>query len=140
MRRIARNLTFQVLLAVSTGVLLGVLAPEALLQSGDSLRRWVDGRWPGAIWRREISIDALIPAGAGARRVSGTIALLLETANGVVVIDHKSYPRAMNTWREKAATFAPQLAAYSEALTRAGKTVSERWVSFAVAGGAVRIG
>jgi hypothetical protein len=35
--------------------------------------------------------------------------------------------------------FGPQFAVYTEALRFAGKTVLEQWVSFAIAGGAVRM-
>jgi ATP-dependent exoDNAse (exonuclease V) beta subunit len=119
--------------------LLATLAPESLLKSGDSLRKWVASRWPDARWRREISVDALVGTSAGPRRIRGTIDLLLETPNGDVIIDHKSYPGAMNTWRERAQTFGPQLAAYAEALRAAGRAVAEHWVSFAIAGGVVRL-
>lgn len=126
-------------LLASSG-LLGLLSPESLLQSGDSLRNWVDSRWPEALWKREIAIDATVATSHGRRRIRGTIDLLLDTPAGAVIIDHKTYPGPMNTWRDRATTFAAQLAAYSVALRAAGQTVSECWVSFAVAGGAVRLG
>jgi ATP-dependent helicase/nuclease subunit A len=126
-------------LLTSSG-LLTILTPESLVQSGDSLRSWVDSRWPGAIWQREVSIDAHVATSSGRRRIRGTIDLLLDTPQGSVIIDHKTYPGAMNTWSDRAATFAPQLAAYSEALRAAERIVSERWVSFAIAGGVVRLG
>jgi ATP-dependent exoDNAse (exonuclease V) beta subunit len=117
-----------------------LLAPEALVQAGDNLRNWVQGRWPDAVWHREISVAACIDSSAGARRVRGTIDLLLETPEGVVLIDHKSYPGASDTWAAKAAEFAPQFAAYAEALRMAGYSVREQWVNFAVGGGVVRMG
>jgi ATP-dependent exoDNAse (exonuclease V) beta subunit len=124
---------------LSASQLEGLLAAESLLQAGDGLRRWVGRRWPAAIWHREVSIDSAVRTSRGERRIRGTIDLLLELPAGVVLIDHKSYPGGMATWREKAATFAPQIAAYAAALEAAGKSVVESWVSFAVAGGAVRI-
>lgn len=120
--------------------LLTILTPESLLKSGDSLRSWVDSRWPTAIWQRETSIDAVVATSRGRRRIRGTIDLLLDTPQGAVIVDHKTYPGAMNTWSDRAAAFAPQLAAYSEALRAAGRTVSECWISFAIAGGVVRLG
>nr|PZN23038.1 MAG: hypothetical protein DIU78_14600 [Pseudomonadota bacterium] len=116
-----------------------LLAPEALLRAGDTLRRWIDERWPTAVWHREVPITAVIPTPNGCRRVEGTIDLLLECNDGVVLIDHKTYPGSRDTWRDRAAEYGPQLAAYSEALRHAGKPVLEHWVSFAVAGGAVRL-
>jgi ATP-dependent helicase/nuclease subunit A len=118
----------------------GLLAPEALVQAGDNLRKWVASRWPNAIWHREIPITAAIVTPDGTRRITGTIDLLLETLDGVVIIDHKSYPGPEATWSEKAQDFAPQIAAYAEALRMAGKRVVGQWVSFAVSGGVVRLG
>ncbi len=116
-----------------------VLAPAALLQAGDQLSAWVNSRWPSAVWHREVAISASVPSAQGRRRLEGTIDLLLELADGVVLIDHKSYPGARDTWRAKAAEFGPQFAAYTEALRFAGKRVLEQWVSFSLAGGAVRL-
>jgi len=66
--------------------------------------------------------------------VKGTIDLLLETADGVVLIDHKSYPGARATWETKAAEFSDQLAAYTEALRSTGRNVLEMWIHFTVGG------
>jgi ATP-dependent helicase/nuclease subunit A len=119
--------------------LLGLLSPDALTQAGDNLRIWLDARFPGVVWQREVPVTAAIATPLGARRVNGTIDLLLETADGVVLIDHKSYPGARDTWQAKATEFAPQLAAYAEALRLAGKRVFEVWIHFTVGGGAVRL-
>jgi ATP-dependent exoDNAse (exonuclease V) beta subunit len=116
-----------------------VLDPSSLLQAGDNLKTWIGKRWPTANWYREVPITAVIASPSGARRVQGIIDLLLELPDGVILIDHKSYPGGRDTWQSKAAEFAPQFAAYEEALRLAGKTVIEQWVSFAIAGGAVRL-
>jgi ATP-dependent exoDNAse (exonuclease V) beta subunit len=133
----ARTATAERLLAA--GGLLDLLSPDGLTQAGDKLRSWLDSRFPRAVWHREILITAAIATPLGARRVKGAIDLLLETAEGVVLIDHKSYPGARDTWPLKAAEFAPQLAAYTEALRLAGKPVLEIWIHFTVGGGAVRL-
>lgn len=116
-----------------------VLAPEALVQAGDNVRTWVRSRWPDAMWRREVPVMAVMATEQGPRRVEGTIDLLLETPDGVILIDHKSYPGGQDTWAQKATEFAPQFAAYAEALRLAGRKVLEMWVTFCVAGGAVRL-
>jgi hypothetical protein len=133
----ARNVRAERLLAA--GGLLGLLSPDTMTQAGDKLRIWLDARFPGAVWHREVPVTAAIPVSTGARRVKGTIDLLLETTNGVVLIDHKSYPGARDTWQAKATEFAPQLAAYAEALRLADKRVLEMWIHFTVGGGAVRL-
>jgi len=125
------------LLAAST--LLSLLDPAALLRSGDQLRAWVDSRWPGATWHRELPISGVLAAAQGQRRIDGTIDLLLEVEGGVVLIDHKSYPGQRSTWCYKAREYAPQLAAYAEVLRMAGRRVLSQWISFAVIGGVVEI-
>jgi len=118
--------------------LLLLLEPTALLRSGDQLRAWIDASWPKATWHRELPITGMIATGEGPRRIDGTIDLLLETNDGVVLIDHKSYAGRRHTWRDRAGEYAPQLAAYAEVLRMAGKNVSSQWISFAITGGAVR--
>lgn len=119
--------------------LLGVLAPQALVEAGDNLRRWVAARWPAAVWHREIPISAAIASPDGPQRIAGIIDLLLELPEGVILIDHKSYPGGRDSWHAKATEFAAQFAAYAEALKHAGKVVLEQWVHFTLAAGAVRL-
>jgi ATP-dependent helicase/nuclease subunit A len=119
--------------------LLDVLAPESLLAAGDHLRAWIESRWPGAIWHREVPIHAAFTSEHGARHIAGTVDLLLELPEGVILIDHKSYPGRQESWHKKAAEYAPQLAAYSEALKLSGKAVLEHWIHFTLGGGAVRL-
>jgi ATP-dependent helicase/nuclease subunit A len=73
------------------------------------------------------------------RGVAGAIDLLLDTPDGVVVIDHKTFPGGQPAWAQMATTFAPQMAAYAELLRAAGKTVLGAWVHFPMAGGVVRV-
>ncbi|MBK6741416.1 MAG: PD-(D/E)XK nuclease family protein [Haliea sp.] len=72
--------------------------------------------------------------------IAGWIDLLLETAEGFVLIDHKASPRARSDWEEIALGFSGQLAAYAEGVTRAtGKPVVSRWIHFGVTGGLVEV-
>ncbi|MBI4951175.1 MAG: PD-(D/E)XK nuclease family protein [Myxococcales bacterium] len=74
------------------------------------------------------------------RRVEGVLDLLLETPEGVVVIDHKSYPGAPSTWEKKALEHPPQLAADAHALRMVeGVTVRGCFVHFALGGGMVEL-
>jgi ATP-dependent helicase/nuclease subunit A len=125
------------LLAASN--LQALLAPEALVRSGDQLRVWVESRWLGAAWRRELPVTAAVSTLHGIRRVQGTIDLLLETPEGVVIIDHKSFPGGASQWAAKAGEFAPQLAAYAQALTAAGKRVLGSFVHFTIGAGVVQL-
>jgi ATP-dependent helicase/nuclease subunit A len=108
---------------------------DALLGAGDALRKFVAERWPNAIWRREIPVLAALETEQGSRRIAGSIDLLLETPDGFVIIDHKSFPGAASHWESKAMEYAPQLATYSKAIEMAGGAVIGRFVHFTVGGG-----
>ncbi|MBL8716911.1 MAG: UvrD-helicase domain-containing protein [Myxococcales bacterium] len=116
-----------------------VLTVESMLAAGDRLRSWTERRWPGAIAHREFPIAGLIVTAAGARRVQGTIDLLLETAEGVVVIDHKSHPGPSEQWPERAREYVPQVDAYASVLAMGGRRVLSKWIHFAIGGGSVRV-
>jgi ATP-dependent helicase/nuclease subunit A len=108
---------------------------DALLRAGDALRKFIDERWPNATWHREIPVLAALDTEHGARRVAGSIDLLLETPAGFVIIDHKSFPGAASHWESRALEYAPQLATYSKAIEMAGGAVIGRFVHFTVGGG-----
>ncbi|MBX3226493.1 MAG: UvrD-helicase domain-containing protein [Labilithrix sp.] len=116
------------------------LRAESLLVAGDALRAWVDRRWPGARWRRELPIEGPVPSEHGERWLSGIIDLLLETEEGYVLVDHKSFPAPHEAaWRAKCVAFVPQLAAYSLLLAGTGRPVLSTWIHLPVGGGAVEI-
>jgi ATP-dependent helicase/nuclease subunit A len=115
-------------------------APDALLAASDALRAYVEQRWPSAKWHREIPVSALLPTEHGARRIEGTIDLLLETPGGYVIIDHKSFPGRQEHWAERALGYAPQLMTYAKAVTMAGGVVCAMVVHFTVGGGVVEVG
>lgn len=83
---------------------------EALVEASDRLRAFVDVRWPGAIWRREVPVEGYVGRWSEERLVTGVIDLLLETNDRFVVIDHKTFPgREEAAWRAKCPAFAPQI-------------------------------
>jgi len=116
-----------------------VVSVDALLVAGDQLRAWIGRQWPGARWHREYPVTGVIADTAGARRVRGTIDLLLELDDGVVVLDHKSYPGPAETWGDKARELAPQLNAYGRILEMGGNRILGKWIHFSIGGGAVRV-
>ena len=71
--------------------------------------------------------------------IRGWIDLLLETAAGWVVIDHKSSPRPRSEWTAEAIEYSGQLAAYVRALRGAGLECAGCWVHFPVGGGLVEV-
>jgi ATP-dependent helicase/nuclease subunit A len=126
----------RILAAASLGAL---LTADSLVRAGDQLRVWVNSKWPGAKWHREYPVTGTVATPVGARRVRGTIDLLLETEQGVVVVDHKSFPGGQAQWAEKAREFAPQLAAYAHVLSAAGKKVVGMHLHFTIGAGVVRV-
>jgi len=119
----------------------GIVEAGALLGASDALRSWVERRWPDASWRREITIEAVLSSPHGERRVSGTIDLLLETAQGRVLIDHKTFPGATEpAWRARVKGFLPQMAAYADAVSRLDdRPLIACWVHLPMGGGMVEI-
>ncbi len=122
--------------------LVGVVRAEALVEASDRLRAFVDQRWPGAVWHREVGIDACIETAHGERRVAGIIDLLLETPGGYVIFDHKTFPgRGEAALRAKMVEFTPQFAAYSAALRKvSARDVIGCWVHLPAAGALVELG
>jgi hypothetical protein len=75
-------------------------------------------------------VTGAVSTATGTRRVQGTIDLLIEASDGVVIIDHKSFPGGVSQLCDKALEFAPQLAAYAHVLTAAGLQVTAMYVHF----------
>ena len=74
---------------------------------------------------------------SGAQRISGFIDLLLETARGVVIIDHKSFLGKSVDWPQKAVSYSGQLDAYRN--SHHGFPIDSMWIHFLVGGGMVQI-
>jgi len=112
---------------------------ESLISASDSLRDFVEKRWPGAIWHREVPISAALDSPHGLRRIEGTIDLLLETPAGYVVIDHKSFPGRADHWAARALEYAPQLMTYAMTIEMSGALVIGCFIHFTVGGGMVEV-
>ncbi len=113
------------------------LPPDDLLRASDRLQKWVDGRWPGAVWHREWPLLHRQPSGTIVR---GTADLVIEHADGFAVIDHKSFPGSVEQAVVRALGFATQLGAYAAAVAAAtGRPVTGCFVHLPVLGGVVPI-
>ncbi len=123
--------------SIATGLLLRfevaeALDPYDLLKAGDAFKAWVNEKWPGAKWHREMPVMYKLDNGSIVR---GFCDLALETEDGWVVIDHKSHQTA-----EKAAEHTGQLQAYAGGISAAtGKTVLGRWIHLPLAGAVVPV-
>jgi len=111
--------------------------PAAVLAGADSLAAFLAGRWPGALIRREVPVFARIDG----QLVSGRIDLLVETGDGFVVIDHKSFPGGPHEWEARSIGHGPQLALYAQAIkTASGKPCRELWIHMVLGGRALKVG
>jgi ATP-dependent exoDNAse (exonuclease V) beta subunit len=74
------------------------------------------------------------------QRLTGWVDVLVETKDGWVIIDHKSFPGAQSAWPEKAMSFSGQVDAYRSAVEKAtGSPVVGQWIHFSVGGGLVEV-
>ncbi len=113
------------------------LPPQALVSASQALHVWVQTRWPQATWHRELAVHHRLPSGT---LVQGQADLVLSTPDGLVVIDHKTFPGRLQDAQTRALGHAGQLAAYATACTQAtGQPVLERWIHLPVLGQAVRV-
>jgi len=127
-------------LQLEVAQLTSVIEPAALVRAGDQLRAWVSRCWPEARWLPEFPISATLKTDDGARRIDGTIDLLLETPRGVVVIDHKTFPGlAPAAWTHKVGEHGPQLGVYAHILAAAGLTVLGKWLHFPIGAGVIQV-
>ena len=108
------------------------IQPETLLVAGDRLWNYI-GELYGSdrICHREWPVNLKI----GDQKLSGWIDLLIDTGEGYVVIDHKSFPGRMDQWPEKAQQYAPQLLVYRKAMEKAtGRPVIETCIHMPILG------
>lgn len=113
------------------------LSVAAAEESADRLLAAINARFNPVTLHIEYPIQYTNDSG---QIISGWIDLLLETAEGFVLIDHKASPRARSDWEEIALGYSGQLAAYADGVTRTtGVPVLSRWVHFGVTGGLVEV-
>jgi ATP-dependent helicase/nuclease subunit A len=114
----------------------GTIQPASLIEASDRLERFVAARWPQARRHKEVPVFSRI----GDQRASGRIDLLLETDDGFVIFDHKTFPGAPDTWMEKAQEFAPQLRLYGQVVTQAtSKSVQAAFIHMPVVGVVIEV-
>lgn len=98
---------------------------------------WIASRYGEVKAYPEHPVQAVLENG---QLINGRIDLLLENANGYVLIDHKSNPQGAEHWDAIAKEHAGQLALYAKAVELAtGKRVNDCWVFLPVSAGSVSI-
>jgi ATP-dependent exoDNAse (exonuclease V) beta subunit len=75
------------------------------------------------------------------QRVRGSIDLLLETPDGFIIIDHKSFPGKFADWEMRALSHLPQLHVYKHVLQeRTGRKVKELYIHMPIVGAMIKVG
>lgn len=119
------------------GGVAGAVTPEALVAAADNLELWLAAKWPGALRHREWPVLMRLVDGS---MLNGTADLVLETAAGFVVIDHKSFPGDQAQAITRAGEHAGQLAAYAGAVAAAtGKPVKAMYIHLPVSGNVIPV-
>ncbi len=89
-----------------------------LISMSNRLQNALDKKFPRANRLTECPVYGF----RGLQRIRGSIDLILLTADGYIVIDHKCYPGPTSLVEEKALSHAPQLFAYKAIIESAGST------------------
>ena len=112
------------------------IEPGHLVDMTDRLFAHLDSTYPDMRIRAEVPVFGK----RNGQRVGGRVDLLLDGDAKAVVIDHKSYPGAFDTWEEKALGYAPQLALYATVIREATACVDvETWVHMPIVGQLLRV-
>lgn len=108
------------------------ITAEDMLIASDRLNTWIKNKWPEAKWHKEYPVASQQESGTV---ISGFIDLLLEVADGYVIIDHKSFPGSRDKATKKAETFGGQLGVYAEGVKKAtGREVLGCYIHLPVSG------
>lgn len=112
------------------------LQPEDVLKASDRFFVHAASRWPDSSIRREVPVSASL----GPQLIQGRIDLLVETAAGRALVDHKSFPGRLEAWDAKAVSYAPQLELYAQAIEAAtGQSCDELWIHMPIVGQLLRV-
>lgn len=109
---------------------------EDVLRAVDVFREDVEKRFKPKRSLVEVPFAFRNPAG---QSVQGFIDLLLETAQGWVVIDYKSFQGNKTDWETKALSYSGQLDCYRHALAAMNMKMDSLWIYFALGGGLVLV-
>ena len=119
----------------------GALRAETCVEISDRLRVWQEEKYPGAGLFTEVPLLGAVETAAGPRTLMGYADLVLETSQGLVLVDHKCYPAGEDDHlREIAVGYAPQLLGYASLIEMAtGKKLIATLIHFPFAGRIVEV-
>jgi len=102
---------------------------------------WQEEEYPGAGLLTEVPLLGAVETAAGPRTLMGYADLVLETPQGLVLVDHKSHSSGKDDHlREAAVGYAPQLLGYATLIEMAtGKKIIATLIHFPFAGRIVEV-
>jgi ATP-dependent helicase/nuclease subunit A len=109
---------------------------EDVLRAVDTFREDIEKMFKPKQMLVEVPFTFRNPAG---QLVSGFIDLLLETAQGWVIIDYKSFQGQKADWEAKALGYSGQLDCYRQTLAAMKMKTASLWIYFVLGGGLVRV-
>lgn len=113
-----------------------VLSEEAMLEASNRLAQFILESYPELLAEHH---EWPVHLRKGEQKASGWIDLLLQTPDGWVIIDHKSFPGRESSWLTHAESYLPQLQVYAEALVKAtGQPVIEAWIHLPIVGAMIK--
>ena len=114
----------------------GALQPASLLVASDRLYEHLTSTYPEMRVHSEVPVHGRF----GLQRASGRIDMLLEADAEMILIDHKTFPGAHETWVPKALSYAPQLRMYCSLVEQAAdRTVTSCWVHMPIIGKLIEV-
>ncbi|WP_318509051.1 3'-5' exonuclease [Bacillus sp. T3] len=111
---------------------ISALSGESMLEASDRLEQFITQHYSELISQY---FEYPIHLRKGLQKASGWIDLLLQTSQGWVIVDHKSFPGKEADWLSRGTSYLPQLQTYAEAVFKAtGIPVIEAWIHMPVVG------
>lgn len=112
------------------------LAPGDLVAASDRLQGFICDRYSDRRVLKEWPVHAVDKL----QVINGRIDVLIELPDGFVIVDHKSFPGAVEIDEERLAAFSGQAALYARALEIVcGKPCAEYWLHQPIAGIMMRV-
>jgi ATP-dependent helicase/nuclease subunit A len=115
----------------------GHLDAAEVAAAGLRLWQWIDRTLSPMRRHREWPVSERLPSGTV---VIGTVDLVVRSAAGLAVIDHKTFPGTLRAALDRLVAYSGQLAAYAHAITSAtGDRVTSTWIHLPVLGVVVEV-